>query len=109
MFMKNFTLKTLAASILYASFSLTAQADATLPKHSCAKPEHPGRVASDNRLKQFQKEIDTYRTCITQFIDDQKKQIKNHEDAGANAIDEFNLFVKTDLKKDDDADANRKK
>ncbi len=102
--MKNIALKTLAASILFATFSFTAQADSSAPKHSCVKPDHPGKLASEVRLKGFQKEVNEYRDCINKFALDQKTQSENHQTAGNGAIDEFNTFVKTEMnpKKEDD-------
>jgi hypothetical protein len=94
----------LIACFLFATISLSAIADSAPPKHNCAKPDHPGTLASEARMKGFQKEVNDYRDCINKFASDQKVFSENHMTAGNNAINEFNTFAKTEMnpKKEDE-------
>jgi hypothetical protein len=99
--------KTLIVALTLLAFSLPTLADNAAIKHTCAKPAHPGSLASEARMKSFQQEVNTYRECITKFTEEQKKQIKIHEDAGNVAVEEFNTFAKNELnpKKEEDGPA----
>jgi hypothetical protein len=102
--MRFSTTSLLISCLVIASISLSAVADSTPPKHSCVKPENPGNMASEVRMKGFQKEVNDYRDCINKFASDQKTFGENHISAGNKAIEEFNTFVKTEMnpKKEDE-------
>lgn len=89
--------KTVLSVLVMASTALPSLADNAPPKHGCAKPEHPGKLASDVRMKGFQKEVNDYRDCINKFALDQKTMSEAHMAAGNKAIDDFNAFVKTEM------------
>ncbi len=93
------TNKFIFSLIIFILSSLPVLADTTEPKHSCAKPENPGKLASEQRMKGFQKEINDYRDCVNKFAQEQKTQSETHLSAGNKAVDEFNTFVKTELDK----------
>jgi hypothetical protein len=100
-------LKILFSIITLICITIPVMADTTPTKHNCTKPTHPGSLASDVRMKGFQQEVNNYRECISKFADEQKKQIKLHEDAGNAAVEEFNTFAKNELnpKKEDEGTA----
>jgi hypothetical protein len=103
--MRKLKNKIIFSFMIFGYASSFALADTTEPKHSCAKPENPGKLASEQRMKGFQKEVNDYRDCINKFAQEQKTQSETHMVAGNNAIAEFNTFVKTELdkKKEDEA------
>ncbi len=70
----------------------TAQVPST-PKHRCAAMEWPGRDASAEQTKLFQRKITDYRDCIQKFAADQNAIAKVHLDAAKAAVDEYNAFV----------------
>ncbi len=71
-----------------------AAADAT-PKHSCTHPEEfPGKLASETRLKNWQKDFVAYIDCLKKFYDDQQALAKPHVDAANAAVVEYNNGVK---------------
>lgn len=71
-----------------------AAADAT-PKHSCTHPEEfPGKLASEMRLKNWQKDFVAYIDCLKKFYDDQQALAKPHVDAANAAVVEYNNGVK---------------
>ncbi len=102
--MHHFSKICLAAITVFASVALPSFADSTPPKHSCVKPDHPGALASEARMKGFQKEVNDFRDCINKFANEQKVFSENHMTAGNSAVNEFNTFVKNELtpKKEDE-------
>lgn len=64
-----------------------------MPKHSCKKPEHPGKLASERQMATFRKDIDGYRDCLTAFREQMNRQAKVYVDAANGAIQEFNDYV----------------
>ena len=95
--MHQTTKKTLISLAVLATLSLPARADTTEPKHSCVKPDHPGELASETRMKGFQKEVNDFRDCVNKFAQEQRSQAEAHTAAGNKAIEEFNAFVKTEM------------
>jgi hypothetical protein len=91
------TKKNLISLAIFASLSFPVSADTTEPKHSCVKPDHPGELASEARMKGFQKEVNDYRDCVNKFAQEQRAQAEAHTVAGNKAIEEFNAFVKTEM------------
>ena len=70
-------------------------ADAATPKHSCVHPgEFPGKLASEMRLKSWQKEFVAYIDCLKKFYDEQQAAAKPHVDAANAAVVEYNNGVK---------------
>jgi hypothetical protein len=95
--MHRLSKKSLGSLIILTSLSLPAWADSTEPKHNCAKPENPGKMASETRMKGFQKEVNDFRDCVNKFAQEQRTLSETHMTAGNKAIEEFNTFVKTEL------------
>lgn len=72
-------------------------AAATVAPPKCdPKPEYPGRLAlqSDNRAKEFRKELDTYKDCVNAYLADRKAAVKANEDAANAIIAEYNATMK---------------
>lgn len=94
-------MKTLLISLLAGLFAVSAlaQAPATpaaapaVPKHKCEKPEYPGRLAPDRRIKLFNTEINAYKDCLQKFAGDQKAISQLHVDAANAAISEYNDYI----------------
>ena len=93
------------AAILAATAGLAfAQAEAPkaapvpeVPKAKCEpKPEYPGRLAmqSDLRRNAFTREINAYKTCMLQYVEDHKAQQQAHLQAANGAIQEYNATMK---------------
>jgi len=59
-----------------------AQAD----KHDCKAPEFPGRLASTNQSKSFEKRATEYSQCIKAFVDARSIAVKA-------ATDEYNMWL----------------
>ncbi|MGC1817800.1 MAG: hypothetical protein WA900_09110 [Casimicrobiaceae bacterium] len=68
---------------------------AAIPKHSCVHPEEfPGKLASETRLKGWQKDFVAYVDCLKKFYDEQQALAKPHVDAANAAVIEYNNSVK---------------
>jgi hypothetical protein len=64
------------------------------PKHSCTQPPDPGRLTSDNQAKQFRKDMDVYRECLSAYASDMRRIAEAHVGAGNAAVEEFNTYAK---------------
>jgi hypothetical protein len=72
-----------------------APAPVVLPKPECGtKPEHPGRLASDNRKRQWRNEANAYLECFNKYVNEQRVLAQRYQDAANAAIDEYNAAVK---------------
>ena len=94
--MKHVVLAAMLAALAFPAYAADAP-KTDVPKPACdPKPEFPGRLAmqSDNRRKQFQKEMDTYKECMVAFIDARKAAAQANTEAANGAVDEFNNTMK---------------
>jgi hypothetical protein len=96
------------AALLLACLPLALHAQslpappATTPKPSCNKPgEHPGKLASDNQVRNWTRSANGYLDCLKKFIAEQQAAAKPYQDAarvhieaGNSAVEEFNAAVK---------------
>ena len=67
------------------------------PKPKCEDPgAFPGRVGmqTEDRRNKFLKAIETYKTCMLNFVEERKAVIKANENAARGAIEEFNTRMK---------------
>jgi hypothetical protein len=98
-------LHALAASLVFAAAlpafaqtptPTTAAPAATQPaKHNCgAKPDHPGRLASDNMKRAWQRDANAYLECVKKFATDQQQLAQDYIKAANAAVDEYNAAVK---------------
>ena len=66
-----------------------------LPKPQCGdKPEHPGRLASDNQKRNWRRDANTYLECFKKYVEDQRALAQRYQDAANAAIEEYNAAVK---------------
>ena len=87
-----------AALLLGAASTLTfAQTTPEVPKPKCEpKPVMPGaRIMEDHSVRRrFERELDTYKKCMTAYLDERKAMMRAHEVAANAAIDEYNSTMK---------------
>lgn len=74
-----------------------AIADVYQPSHDCSKPDRPFEFEDDWELENFSSEVEDYKQCISDFVDEQNEAIKRHQNAAQEAIDEWNSFVNYEL------------
>lgn len=73
--------------------STAGAADLFTPSSSCIKPTKPVRFTSEWEVDQFMRTVESYKSCIRQFVDEHRDAAKKHQDAANAAIDEWNTFV----------------
>jgi hypothetical protein len=67
------------------------------PKPKCEDPgAYPGRVGmqTEDRRNKFLKSIETYKTCMMNFVEERKAVIKANETSARQAIEDFNVKMK---------------
>ena len=74
------------------------QADRFAPSHFCSKPYKPYRFTTEWEVNSFNNQVETYKNCIEDFVTEQNTAAKKHQDAAEEAIEEWNRFVKFELK-----------
>jgi hypothetical protein len=67
----------------------------SMPKPNCGtKPEHPGRLASDNMKRAWQRDANAYLECLKKFATDQQAIAQEYIKAANATVDEYNTSVK---------------
>ena len=77
--------------------SLSVFADMYSPSPSCSKPYKPYQFNSQWELDAFNRDVENYKRCITNFINEQNEASEHHKEAANNAIEEWNRYVKYEL------------
>jgi len=93
--MKRLSIVSLGA--LFLCVALPASADSFPPSHSCRKPFKPYKFNSEWEIQQFKDEVERYKRCISDFVDEQNEEARNHQQAAEDAIEEWNRYVKFEL------------
>ena len=89
----NRLVKSSIAIALCAGFAGAAIAQ-DITKPSCTKPQYPGRLASENQKKSFNKDVEGYAACIKKYVGEQQKIADDHIKAANAAAAEYNDAVK---------------
>jgi hypothetical protein len=87
----------LLAAAAFGTCGAFAQQPAEVPKPRCEpKPSYPGpRMREDaTAVRNFKRDYDAYKKCMTDYLEERKTSIKAHEAAANNAIEEFNATAK---------------
>jgi hypothetical protein len=85
-------------AFLFAFFSLTAFADKITPTNSCTKPHRPFKFKSEAEVSDYKAQVESYRKCINDFVEEQNQAIEKHKAAANQAITEWNFFVNTEMR-----------
>lgn len=85
------------AAIVILLISGSTQADIFSPSHSCRKPYKPYKFTSQWEVTQFKNDVDRYKSCISEFVEEQNEEAQHHQDAANEAIEEWNRFVRYEL------------
>lgn len=92
--MKRFLIFTVATSI---GIVTPVNADMFTPSHSCSKPVKPYEFNEQYELDNFISEVERYKQCITDFVDEKNDAARKHQSVAEEAIDEWNSFVNYEL------------
>lgn len=92
-------MKNIVLIVLVAGFGVFSPvyADMFSPSHSCSKPYKPYEFTNQYQLDSFNDEVETYKRCITSFVDEQNDAVRAHQDAAEVAIDEWNRYARYEL------------
>jgi len=77
--------------------SSTASADRYFISHSCSKPSKPYSFNSEWEVEAFKSEVEDYKRCISDFVEEQNDAVRSHQEVAEEAISEWNSFVKYEL------------
>jgi len=72
-------------------------ADTFTPSHYCSKPFKPYSFNDQWEYDQFLAEVEDYKACIDDFVEEQNEAIEAHREAAEEAIEEWNSFVRWEL------------
>ena len=91
-------LAALAFSVGAASVGAQTPAPApasAVPKSTCVKPDrYPGRLASDNNKKQWEREVRAWGECMKKYVADLQVGIDASIKAANASIEEYNAGIK---------------
>jgi hypothetical protein len=66
-----------------------------VPKSTCVKPDHyPGRLASDNNKKQWERDVRAWGECMKKYVADLQVGIDASIKAANASIEEYNAGIK---------------
>ena len=89
-------LAALACTLALATPAL-AQAPAATPPvvapHSCEKPDFPGKVAVEAKIKRWINDFKAYTECLKAYIGERNAAIDAQAKAAKSAVEEFNSSV----------------
>ena len=74
-----------------------ASADMFQPSYLCRKPVKPLELESQFDVDMFVDDVERYKRCIADFVEEQNEQAAKHQAAAEEAIDEWNRFVRYEL------------
>ena len=94
-----------AALVLGATTTLSFGQVTDVPKAKCdPKPQMPSAKMMEEPAvaRRLKNEVDTYKKCVTTYLDERKAVIKSNENAANAAIEEYNGTMKAlaDAQKD---------
>lgn len=69
-------------------------ADEYPPSHMCFMPEPPLFLASRRHKERYYEDVNRYRLCMNEFIQDQQEAIRMHEAAIKHARTELKKYQK---------------
>jgi hypothetical protein len=83
----------IAGALLLAFLPAFAFADQVPPTHSCTQLHKPLKFKREAEVNAYKVQVESYRKCINDFIEEQNQAIQKHKDAANHAIEEWNFFV----------------
>lgn len=85
----------LAAFAAAGAIAQTPAAPGAAAKHTCESPgDYPGRMASDNQKRAWQKSVNAYLDCLKKFVADTQAVADPYIKAANAAIEEYNSATK---------------
>jgi hypothetical protein len=69
---------------------LSVNADMITPSHNCAKPNNLSHFATEAERAIYRRQVDSYKQCLSDFVNEQTKEARLHSEAARNASNELN-------------------
>jgi len=66
--------------------------------HDCRKPYKPYKFTSEYEVQSFKDDVAKYKKCIEEYVQGQDDAIDEHRRQAQAAIDEWNRYVKYELR-----------
>ncbi|EME5359046.1 hypothetical protein LF841_17855 [Pseudomonas aeruginosa] len=79
--------------LILVAASLQASADSFQPSHSCSEPTVPYEFNNEFERQNFINEVEEYKGCLSDFVEEQNDAVQKHKAAAEEAIDEWNSFA----------------
>jgi hypothetical protein len=81
-------------SLVLPTLSLFSYSYSYVQPHSCYKPYKPYSFTDQYEVDRYNNEVQIYKDCINEFVDEKQNEIRDLKDAMNNAIEEWNSFVR---------------
>jgi hypothetical protein len=65
----------------------------TIAPHKCEKPEFPGKIAPETRIRKWSTDFRGYVDCLKVYIGERNAAIEANSKAAKAVVDEFNASV----------------
>ena len=75
--------------LVFALLPVTVCADMISPSHNCSKPATPSAFATDSEILTNDRQVRSYKQCLSDFIREQDKEAKMHSDAARKAASDL--------------------
>lgn len=97
--MKGWKIAVVAVSLglVGVSFAWPVGADIVEPRVSCSRPSRPFGTLTDSDLDRYEREVQRYSRCISEFIERQMEEAERHQRAIRKARQEWDRFVREEL------------
>jgi hypothetical protein len=83
------------SAVAAAAIAQAPAAPGASTKHQCESPgDYPGRMASDNQKRSWQKGVNAYLDCLKKFVADTQALADPYIKAANAAIEEYNSATK---------------
>ena len=66
--------------VLLTLLPITVLADMISPSHNCARPARPSQVTTDAERMAYNRQVGTYKQCLSDFINEQKSMARLRPD-----------------------------
>jgi hypothetical protein len=93
----RFKKRIVIAGIVISVASLSVFAEMFSPTSLCSKPYKPYEFNTQWELDSFNDDVDRYKSCISDFVEEQNEAAESHQQAANDAIEEWNSFVNYEL------------
>lgn len=79
--------------LILVAASLQGSADSFQPSHSCSEPTVPYEFDDEFERQNFINEVEEYKQCLSDFVEEQNDAVQKHKAAAEEAIDDWNSFA----------------